>query len=113
MLLFHFFFNHTPSTVSYPLSLHDALPICSFWRGAIRTFWSYNRNFPFIFRCIFRLIVDPIVASVSLSSSHWRQKSERLSRSVTTELIGLDSRRSEEHTSELQSRGQLVCRLLL
>src|SRR5215510_15358709 len=24
-----------------------------------------------------------------------------------------DSRRSEEHTSELQSRGQLVCRLLL
>src|SRR5690625_5452075 len=27
------------------------------------------------------------------------------------ELVGL--RRSEEHTSELQSRGQLVCRLLL
>src|SRR5690625_5872971 len=25
----------------------------------------------------------------------------------------LSSRRSEEHTSELQSRGQLVCRLLL
>src|SRR5690625_6439303 len=25
----------------------------------------------------------------------------------------LDSRRSEEHTSELQSRGHLVCRLLL
>src|SRR5690625_5012516 len=26
---------------------------------------------------------------------------------------GLDEQRSEEHTSELQSRGQLVCRLLL
>src|SRR5690625_6538099 len=30
----------------------------------------------------------------------------------TEELI-LRSQRSEEHTSELQSRGQLVCRLLL
>src|SRR5690625_7890188 len=27
--------------------------------------------------------------------------------------IGVDWERSEEHTSELQSRGQLVCRLLL
>src|SRR5690625_6931589 len=26
---------------------------------------------------------------------------------------GVDDRRSEEHTSELQSRGHLVCRLLL
>src|SRR5687768_18232392 len=42
---------------------------------------------------------------------------ERLSRSATPlfnekELCGLD-RRSEEHTSELQSRLHLVCRLLL
>src|SRR5690625_5725106 len=29
------------------------------------------------------------------------------------ELIGGDTLRSEEHTSELQSRGHLVCRLLL
>src|SRR5690625_6552504 len=29
------------------------------------------------------------------------------------ELIGKNHRRSEEHTSELQSRGHLVCRLLL
>src|SRR5690625_6678748 len=28
-------------------------------------------------------------------------------------LIGIDDKRSEEHTSELQSRGHLVCRLLL
>src|SRR5690625_6430330 len=28
-------------------------------------------------------------------------------------LHGIDLPRSEEHTSELQSRGQLVCRLLL
>src|SRR5690625_2327565 len=29
------------------------------------------------------------------------------------ELDGTDNKRSEEHTSELQSRGDLVCRLLL
>src|SRR5690625_6209983 len=28
-------------------------------------------------------------------------------------LVRLEKRRSEEHTSELQSRGHLVCRLLL
>src|SRR5437870_6311224 len=28
-------------------------------------------------------------------------------------VLGLDVARSEEHTSELQSRGHLVCRLLL
>src|SRR5690625_7082723 len=28
-------------------------------------------------------------------------------------VLSVDSNRSEEHTSELQSRGQLVCRLLL
>src|SRR5690625_5637979 len=30
-----------------------------------------------------------------------------------TEIPGYEMRRSEEHTSELQSRGHLVCRLLL
>src|SRR5690625_7026431 len=32
---------------------------------------------------------------------------------VTPEVITGDEERSEEHTSELQSRGHLVCRLLL
>src|SRR3989442_5256272 len=33
--------------------------------------------------------------------------------SVLTDLIGVHAVRSEEHTSELQSRPHLVCRLLL
>src|SRR5690606_39398223 len=37
----------------------------------------------------------------------------RRSRLRTLELRGPSSRRSEEHTSELQSRENLVCRLLL
>src|SRR5687768_18015228 len=36
-----------------------------------------------------------------------------LSRSVSSPTAALRSRRSEEHTSELQSRLHLVCRLLL
>src|SRR5207253_3853171 len=36
----------------------------------------------------------------------------RCSRKVHTETANADLLRSEEHTSELQSRGHLVCRLL-
>src|SRR5690625_7562377 len=37
----------------------------------------------------------------------------RLSESVREDLLHLLLARSEEHTSELQSRGHLVCRLML
>src|SRR5438874_9873469 len=73
-----FFFNDTPTTEIYTLSLHDALPISS---GAA----------PF-----------PPSASGPISS--------RWGRTAST---GSRSKRSEEHTSELQSRRDLVCRLLL
>src|SRR5690625_6260975 len=39
---------------------------------------------------------------------HWHAEDDR-----TRSQIFVESRRSEEHTSELQSRGHLVCRLLL
>src|SRR5690625_6807468 len=40
----------------------------------------------------------------------WRALPERAREAL---LHGKDYKRSEEHASELQSRGQLVCRLLL
>src|SRR5437870_10247706 len=43
----------------------------------------------------------------SLSASRWRSHTRRARRKSAP------PRRSEEHTSELQSRGHLVCRLLL
>src|SRR5215813_3865653 len=59
----------------------------------------------------------PTVVAISLPGMRWRR---RLSmRSITSGGVGLRSRcgrelrRSEEHTSELQSRPHLVCRLLL
>src|SRR3712207_8400365 len=83
-----FFFNDTATTEIYTLSLHDALPI---YRGAKLT--NYLRP---------KVKLECVVAStdvekvVSVILEHARSGS-----------------RSEEHTSELQSRQYLVCRLLL
>src|SRR5437870_10320846 len=80
-----FFFNATASTEIYTLSLHDALPI-----------------------------------SVSCGPRAGRRADRRArAQSSSTDSRGPRSvwrardARSEEHTSELQSRGHLVCRLLL
>src|SRR6266849_3844759 len=69
-----FFFNVTPTTEIYTLSLHDALPISP--APLERAFYGYP-----------------------------------LHRAVRDRLAIVE--RSEEHTSELQSRVDLVCRLLL
>src|SRR5256885_15554734 len=84
-LFFFFFFNDTATTEIYTLSLHDALPI-------------------------------------STLSSHAREKTQAcqllVKRKEHLKFLG-SSRvrsphsRSEEHTSELQSPCNLVCRLLL
>src|SRR5438874_8209199 len=76
---------HTPTTSIYTLSLHDALPIYAASRRVFR------------------------VRSLHPSRSSVRPKSRWERRGQT--MTGLD--RSEEHTSELQSRRDLVCRLLL
>src|SRR3712207_9002963 len=85
-----FFFNDTATTEIYALSLHDALPI------------SAQR---------------PSATSRSISSSTTRCRSILRTtsfrrRSPTNSPMSRSSR-SEEHTSELQSRQYLVCRLLL
>src|SRR2546429_9824264 len=83
--LFFFFFNDTATTEIYTLSLHDALPISA----AARNLSGAGRR-----TRLFRS-----VNNLSLA----------LSRSTPGSL----ATRSEEHTSELQSRLHLVCRLLL
>src|SRR5699024_12868243 len=94
------FLLHAPST-SYlsPLSLHDALPISRFVvRGDfnIGTPASFAASSKICGISIQFVITNPGVISVQ----------RRLAR-----ILLLD--RSEEHTSELQSRFDLVCRLLL
>src|SRR5690242_21104847 len=85
---YYFFFNATATTEIYTLSLHDALPISATNSGFITTL--YVVFVPFVARGFLK---------EKLSLMHWV--------CVTLAI------RSEEHTSELQSHVNLVCRLLL
>src|SRR3712207_8888684 len=90
-----FFFNDTATTEIYTLSLHDALPI-SVGPSACSALTS--------------------TIAVTLSRPWWAQASAASQvepSSSSPSESRLKTRRSEEHTSELQSRQYLVCRLLL
>src|SRR3712207_7235680 len=87
-----FFFNDTATTEIYTLSLHDALPIYPAFSTAGRGFGRAADG-----RIPGPLWVKMLYSALNLSL---RSRSEHRGR-------------SEEHTSELQSRQYLVCRLLL
>src|SRR5258707_10811734 len=84
---FFFFFNDTATTEIYTLSLHDALPILS---GGVSM--SRSSSGPGS---------SPFSARTQVRLSHCHEEDRQ------------NPARSEEHTSELQSRQYLVCRLLL
>src|SRR3712207_9388205 len=87
-----FFFNDTATTEIYTLSLHDALPIYDEEDDAREADDSFISGDVFI----------------------TRERADDLSAHGTDIIIDeVKPRRSEEHTSELQSRQYLVCRLLL
>src|SRR5690606_40355363 len=88
-----FFFNSPASTELYTLSLHDALPISGLvlFLAHAAQFVAHQQDSP---------AGDGNVRHV-----------ER--RKIPTIPIKQQKIRSEEHTSELQSRENLVCRLLL
>src|SRR3989475_3898547 len=111
-----FFFNDTATPEIYPLPLHDALPIlmaaadiarkngpttiaitasgsplasaCHIHLAADHP-EGYDRYSPMVSRLLHLLVIDVLATCVALRI------------------------RSEEHTSELQSQSNLVCRLLL
>src|SRR3712207_8899873 len=84
-----FFFNDTATTEIYTLSLHDALPISP---GG-----------------------PPPGPAKGVPGPPGRPNGSRVSWStfLCWSVRTFANRRSEEHTSELQSRQYLVCRLLL
>src|SRR5436309_15699953 len=89
LIFYFFFFNDTTTTEIYTLSLHDALPICRQHERPGRRRRT-DRALPRSHRGL---------QAPALDRRHGRAAAE--------------VRRSEEHTSELQSRENLVCRLLL
>src|SRR3712207_9176231 len=96
-LIRSFFFNDTATTEIYTLSLHDALPISA--RGA-KGLVSQPRG---------RKPDEQRLLDVAQETEVRRL----ICRHTPDELDLPFALRSEEHTSELQSRQYLVCRLLL
>src|SRR3712207_7185561 len=84
----YFFFNDTATTEIYTLSLHDALPILVKPGRMMFELEGVSR--------------DVAEKAMALAAAKLSVKSKFVVRE-----------RSEEHTSELQSRQYLVCRLLL
>src|SRR5690606_40363770 len=104
------FFSHTPTTQTSTLSLHDALPISQRLSDMLRVEDSVARlggdEFVLLLMlnnrdsdAVFHRIIDSIRRPINLGDVE-----------VT---VSASLGRSEEHTSELQSRENLVCRLLL
>src|SRR5258706_5706763 len=102
-LSFFFFFNDTATTEIYTLSLHDALPICS-----CAAPWRRRRASPTSSR--FCRSWDRGARSKACEPA---ARCRRPSRAWLPRRPTPGPRRSEEHTSELQSLTNLVCRLLL
>src|SRR5437867_7366248 len=87
---FSFFFTDTTSTEIYTLSLHDALPI-------------------FILFVVKRILIDAVHIEPAANRCFFDGlDGKRLQLRCVAVFF-----RSEEHTSELQSPYDLVCRLLL
>src|SRR5438874_12589047 len=82
----NFFFNSPATTEIYTLSLHDALPISQ---------------------------PAAVSSTASRTAAERRRGGAGDRRALSPFLRSPAPPRSEEHTSELQSRRDLVCRLLL
>src|SRR5690554_1903993 len=103
-----FFFNDAPPTEIYTLSLHDALPISRYGgeelaillpqTNLIEAYQMADRLCDAVGKCHFQ---RRVTASIGVAACPQHGSSAET-------LV-----RSEEHTSELQSRPHLVCRLLL
>src|SRR2546427_8885363 len=99
-----FFINDTATTEIYTLSLHDALPISTVGRAC----WLQSRRPTRSTRGGSPLFAAP--------ADRRGSGPDRLFGHVTNfegSWMGALRCRSEEHTSELQSQSNLVCRLLL
>src|SRR5690606_40985679 len=103
-----FDFHDTATTTIYTLSLHDALPIYTF-EEIVQQVRDLHRD---------ELIVVLVrnksdLPDKGLGSTLDDALRRELLGSCASDLVVISAKRSEEHTSELQSRENLVCRLLL
>src|SRR5699024_12791931 len=93
-----FLLEHPPTHPLYTLSLHDALPICTTMRNTSSRLDETDAP-------------SSTAKTCSANGSVTAEDGTTDNRSAISSTVGAE--RSEEHTSELQSRFDLVCRLLL
>src|SRR3712207_7944442 len=103
MLEIMYFFNDTANTEIYTLSLHDALPISELLR---RTEVDLACDTRVDSLNMVNITVD-LEDALGITVEQGELTPERV------RSLDAFAQRSEEHTSELQSRQYLVCRLLL
>src|SRR5207249_10619469 len=102
-------FTTPPTTAFYPLSLHDALPISIYAEGQRRYMESLSSYAKRFVTQVTKPDVDFLFGLSPVISIEQKTVASNPRSTVGT----LTDIRSEEHTSELQSRFDLVCRLLL
>src|SRR5436309_8346298 len=91
------FLSPTATTEIYTLSLHDALPISCSMAAVV----------------LLLRVWKPSPRSSRREEAHSLSSENQSQSLLTSAATQPGPRRSEEHTSELQSRENLVCRLLL
>src|SRR5688572_32122793 len=97
IFIFFFFFNDTATTEIYTLSLHDALPISTVKVVAV------DISQPVVTKLLDRGTTQAIGIVTDVGAFL----------PMVVQQLEQQTMRSEEHTSELQSQSNLVCRLLL
>src|SRR5690606_41713694 len=101
----------TSPHVTYALSLHDALPIYRRSFGSLNFYFDWN-GFRFVFW-------NNNLLEFHKQGIDWQWLEDTVQEAQTLSLNAIvihhvdhaNKQRSEEHTSELQSRENLVCRL--
>src|SRR5205814_7449075 len=103
VFLFYFFFSAASSTDLYTLSYTTLFRSKDLMTGSSRSGAAFDADGLSSSTSISIVIAEPRTSRASSSSA------ARASRTASA----VNASRSEEHTSELQSLRQLVCRLLL
>src|SRR5207249_7377122 len=104
IILTLFFYHLASTTEIYTLSLHDALPIFTTADSRIKELIVEHKLPEKAFGVIRKVIA---MSDPDLYDPITKELTEQSVRAA------IGKQRSEEHTSELQSRFDLVCRLLL
>src|SRR2546427_8409097 len=129
VICFFFFFNDTATTEIYTLSLHDALPISARWVdsleiGGVIVFTGSPFDIATKLNALQRRSRVPLLVSADLewgagmrvvggtSFPHIMAVGATGDPHDAYTIAAAAASRSEEHTSELQSQSNIVCRLL-